>query len=229
MSTHGNYNGNMTKMPFFACFRLNNLVNELRLQLLGKLPTPSEANNEKLAEELEKERSRYAELLKKHKQVTEYLNDMLIENTNLCEKALLAEAAKEKIERKLNELTEQCNQTIENLNSSEKCSDETQRNSVVEYIKEVKLRLEDLQSVNLKTNEELIDHEIKLSLVKDENDNDKVDDDMVMNEDQAVLEEEKRAMGQVQIIFLHGQPIKLLHVGTLLANCSIFIYTWPND
>ncbi|KAH9630789.1 hypothetical protein HF086_001017 [Spodoptera exigua] len=146
--------------------RLNNLVNELRLQLLGKMPTISEQNNEQLQEELDRERARYQELLKKHKQVTEHLSNMLIENTNLCEKALLAEAAKDKIERKLNELTEQCNQTIENLNTTDK-DDEHQKSTVVDYLKEIKCRLEDLQSVNLKTNEELIDHEIKLSFVND--------------------------------------------------------------
>lgn len=161
------------------------------------MPTVNEQNNEKLQEELERERSRYAELLKKHKQVTEHLGNMLIENTNLCEKALLAEAAKDKIERKLNELTEQCNQTIENLNMTDKSDDEHQKTSVVDYLKEIKTRLEDLQSVNLKNNEELIDHEIKLSFVKDDNDHEKVDEDVVLNEDQAVLEEEKRAMGQV--------------------------------
>ncbi|CAG9105755.1 unnamed protein product [Plutella xylostella] len=176
--------------------RLNNLVNELRLQLLGKLPTPSEQNNEHLQEELEKEKAKYSELLKKHKQVTDYLGMMLIENTNLCEKALLAEAAKDKIERKLNELTEQCNQTIETLNTSEKVEDnEMQRTCVVDYLKDIKTRLEDLQSVNLKTNEELIDHEIKLSFVSGDSE-EKADDDVAMNEDQAVLEEEKRAMGQ---------------------------------
>ncbi|CAH0594100.1 unnamed protein product [Chrysodeixis includens] len=177
--------------------RLNNLVNELRLQLLGKLPTVSEQNNEQLQEELEREKARYAELLKKHKQVTEHLSNMLIENTNLCEKALLAEAAKDKIERKLNELTEQCNQTIENLNTSEK-DDDHQKTTVVDYLKEIKTRLEDLQSVNLKSNEELIDHEIKLSFVN-ENDHEKGDDEVMLNEDQAVLEEEKRAMGQVAL------------------------------
>lgn len=101
----------------------------------------SEQNNEQLQEELDREKSKYAELLKKHKQVTEHLSNMLIENTNLCEKALLAEAAKDKIERKLNELTEQCNQTIENLNMTEGSQDDNaQKTSVVDYLKEVKLR-----------------------------------------------------------------------------------------
>lgn len=118
---------------------------------------------------------------------------MLIENTNLCEKALLAEAAKEKIERKLNELTEQCNQTIDKLNTSE---EESQKTDVVDYLKEIKTRLEDLQSMNMKTNEELIDHEIKESFVRDGN-HDKIDDDALYNEEQAALEEEKRAIGQV--------------------------------
>lgn len=178
---------------------MNNLVNQLRLELLGKLPTVSEQNNEKLQEELDNERSKYAELLKKHKQVTEYLGSMLIENTNLCEKALLAEAAKDKLERKLNELTEQCNQTIENLNMTEKSDDDNRRNSVVDYLKEIKTRLEDLQSLNLKSNEELIDHEIKLSFIKEENDPDKIEEVMVLTDDQAVMEEEKRAMGQVNM------------------------------
>lgn len=91
---------------------------------------------------------------------------MLIENTNLCEKALLAEAAKDKIEQKLNELTEQCNQTIDNLNESK--DDEKNKTTVLDYIKEIKSRLEDLQSVNFKTNEELIDYEIKLSFTKED-------------------------------------------------------------
>ncbi|XP_063387336.1 chromosome-associated kinesin KIF4 [Cydia fagiglandana] len=174
--------------------RLNNLVNELRLQLLGKAPTVSEQNNEKLIEEIEREKAKYAELLKKHKQVTEHLGNMLIENTNLCEKALLAEAAKDKIEQKLNELTEQCNQTIDNLNESK--DDEKNKTTVLDYIKEIKSKLEDLQSVNFKTNEELIDYEIKSSFTKDEGEE---GDDVVLSEDQAVLEEEKRAMGQVAL------------------------------
>ncbi|XP_013147800.1 PREDICTED: chromosome-associated kinesin KIF4-like isoform X1 [Papilio polytes] len=179
--------------------RLNNLVNELRLQLVGKLPTVSENSNEQLKEELEMEKAKYADLLKKHKQMTEHLTNILIENTNLCEKALLAEAAKDKIERKLNELTEQCNQTIDNLSTTDKVPDEDCKNSVVDYLKEIKSRLEDLQSVNMKTNEELIDHEIKLSYIKEENDSEKVDDGVPLNEDQAVMEEQKRAMGQVAL------------------------------
>ncbi|XP_013171058.1 PREDICTED: chromosome-associated kinesin KIF4-like isoform X5 [Papilio xuthus] len=179
--------------------RLNNLVNELRLQLVGKLPTVSENSNEQLKEELEMEKAKYADLLKKHKQMTEHLTNILIENTNLCEKALLAEAAKDKIERKLNELTEQCNQTIDNLSTTDNVPDEDCKNSVVEYLKDIKSRLEDLQSVNMKTNEELIDHEIKLSYIKEENDSEKVDDGIPLNEDQAVMEEQKRAMGQVAL------------------------------
>lgn len=203
--------------------RLNNLVNELRLQLVGKLPTISEQNNEQLQEQLDKEKARYAELLKKHKQVTEHLSNMLVENTNLCEKALLAEAAKEKIERKLNELTEQCNQTIENINTTDFSQDEGQKTTVVDYLKEIKTRLEDLQSVNLKTNEELIDHEIKLSFVKEDVDGEKVDEEVILNEDQAVLEEEKRAMGQVALNqelqeLNRAMAIKASVVQAILAN-----------
>ncbi|XP_068618923.1 chromosome-associated kinesin KIF4 [Battus philenor] len=203
--------------------RLNNLVNELRVQLLGKFPSVTEQGNEQLQEELEKEKAKYAELLNKHKQMTEHLSNMLIENTNLCEKALLAEAAKDKIERKLNELTEQCNQTLENLNSTDKVPDDDRRNSVVDYLKEIKTRLEDLQSVNMKTNEELIDHEIKLSFVKDDNGSDKVDVEMILNEDQAVMEEEKRAMGQVALNqelqeLNRAMAIKASVVQAILAN-----------
>ncbi|XP_047994616.1 chromosome-associated kinesin KIF4-like isoform X2 [Leguminivora glycinivorella] len=198
--------------------RLNNLVNELRLQLIGKAPTDSEQNNEKLLEEIEREKAKYAELLKKHKQVTEHLGNMLIENTKLCEKALLAEAAKDKIEQKLNELTEQCNQTIDNLNESK--DDEKNRTTVLDYIKEIKNRLEDLQSVNFKTNEELIDYEIKSSFTKDEGEE---GEDVVLSEDQAVLEEEKRAMGQVALNqelqeLNHAMAIKASVVQAILAN-----------
>ncbi|GBP13460.1 Chromosome-associated kinesin KIF4 [Eumeta japonica] len=179
--------------------RLNNLVNQLRLQLLGKMPTSNESND-KLLEELEQTKAKNVELLKKHKHLTEHLGNMLIENTNLCEKALLAEAAKDKIERKLNELREQCNQTIENLSSTEVLDDENKKLNVVDYIKEIKMRLEDLQSLNTKTDEELLDHEIKISFhSKDENDNDRLDDEVILNEDQVVIEEEKRAMGQVAL------------------------------
>ncbi|XP_063539337.1 chromosome-associated kinesin KIF4 isoform X2 [Cydia strobilella] len=198
--------------------RLNNLVNELRLQLLGKAPTESEQTNEKLIEEIEREKAKYAELLKKNKQVTEHLGNMLIENTNLCEKALLAEAAKDKIEQKLNELTEQCNQTIDNLNESK--DDEKNKTTVMDYIKEIKSKLEELQSVNLKTNEELIDHEIKLSLSKDDGEEGEI---VVLSEDQAVLEEEKRAMGQVALNqelqeLNRAMAIKASVVQAILAN-----------
>ncbi|XP_023954901.1 chromosome-associated kinesin KIF4 [Bicyclus anynana] len=180
--------------------RLNKLVNDLRLQLIGKVPSVSEDNNEQLQEQLDKEKAKYAELLKKHKQVTEHLGNMLIENTNLCEKALLAEMAKDKIERKLNELTEQCNQTIDNLSTTDFVNDDNiQKTNVMDYLKDIKTRLEDLQSVNIKTEEELIDHEIKLSFVKSEGETDKGEDVVMLNEDQVALEEEKRAMGQVAL------------------------------
>ncbi|XP_050354078.1 chromosome-associated kinesin KIF4 [Nymphalis io] len=204
--------------------RLNNLVNELRLQLVGKLPTISEQNNEQLQEQLDREKARYAELLKKHKQVTEHLSNMLVENTNLCEKALLAEAAKEKIERKLNELTEQCNQTIDNITTTDFSQDDNgHKSTVVDYLKEIKTKLEDLQSVNLKTNEELIDHEIKLSFVKENVDGEKVDEEIILNEDQAVMEEEKRAMGQVALNqelqeLNRAMAIKASVVQAILAN-----------
>lgn len=129
---------------------------------------------------------------------------MLIENTNLCEKALLAEAAKEKLERKLNELTEECNQTIDKINTSE---DDSQKTDVVNYLKEIKTKLEDLQSMNVRTNEELIDHEIKASFVTD-GDHDKMDNDALFNEEQAALEEEKRAIGQVGICFVFSPNFK---------------------
>lgn len=203
-----NFSGTEVDFQITFISRLNNLVNELRLQLLGKLPSPNEQNNEQLQEDLDRERSKYQELLKKHKLVTEHLSSMLIENTNLCEKALLAEAAKEKIERKLNELTEQCNQTIETLNTSE--NEENNKTSVVDYLKEIKTRLEDLQSVNLRTNEELIDHEIKLSFLKDDADPDKIDDDVLLNEEQAVVEEEKRTMGHVCFTFNLTLHLKLV-------------------
>ncbi|CAK1552322.1 unnamed protein product [Leptosia nina] len=200
--------------------RLNNLVNDLRLQLLGQLPTISEQNNEQLQDELDKEKARYQELLKKHKQVTEHLSNMLIENTNLCEKALLAEAAKDKIEKKLNELTEQCNQTIDNL-TTDKEDDELQKTNVMDCLKEIKTRLEDMQVVNRQTNEELIDHEIKLSYLKDSSDNN--DDEVVLSEDQAVLEEEKRAMGHVALNqelqeLNRAMAIKASVVQAILAN-----------
>ncbi|XP_038206709.1 chromosome-associated kinesin KIF4 [Zerene cesonia] len=213
--------------------RLNNLVNELRLQLLGKLPTVSEQNNEQLEEELEREKARYQELLKKHKQVTEHLGNMLIENTNLCEKALLAESAKEKLERKLNELTQQCNQTIENFNTTDNQDEESQKTTMVDYLKEIKTRLEDLQSFNMKTNEEMIDHEIKLSFIKKDGDGEKLDDEEVLNEDQVVLEEEKRAMGQVALNqelqeLNRAMAIKASVVQAILANNKEMIDSHQN-
>ncbi|XP_050666124.1 chromosome-associated kinesin KIF4 isoform X1 [Leptidea sinapis] len=177
--------------------RLNKLVNDLRLQLIGKLPLMNDENESSLKEELEREKARYQELLKKHKQLTEYLSSMVVDNTNLCEKALLAEAAKDKFERKLNELTEQCNTTIENLSSAD--NNDEKKSSVVDYLKEIKTRLEDLQSINVKSNEELLDHEIKVSFIKDDADGDRNEDVLEMTEDQAVMEEEKRAMGQIAL------------------------------
>ncbi|XP_045784067.1 chromosome-associated kinesin KIF4-like isoform X1 [Maniola jurtina] len=182
--------------------RLNKLVNDLRLQLVGKIPTTSyadAASNEQLQEQLEAERAKYAELLKKHKQVTQHLRNMLTENTNFCEKALLAETAKDKIEQKLNVLREHCNQIIENLSTTDAIQDDnSQKTHVMDYLKHIKTCMEDLQSVNSKMEEELIDHEIKLSFIKSE-DGEKSEEVEELNDDQAVMEEEKRAMGQIAL------------------------------
>lgn len=80
--------------------------------------------------------------------------------------------------------------------------DEHQKTTVVDYIKEIKSKLEDLQSVNWKIDQDMINHEIKLSLDNhsvhasngDEDEGVMVDE---VDDQTAAEEEEKRAMGQV--------------------------------
>ncbi|XP_045490201.1 chromosome-associated kinesin KIF4 isoform X2 [Pieris rapae] len=182
--------------------RLTNLVNDLKLQLLDKLPSPSDKSKEQLQEELDREIAKSQVLLNKNKQITEHLGNIFIENTNLCEKVLLAEAANNKIEGKLNELTEHCNQIIENV-TMDKEEDDSQKTSLMDYLKEIKTRLEDMQTLKKHINEEMIDHDIKVSYMLRENgDNGHNSDngvEEVMTEDQAAIEGEKRAMGQVAL------------------------------
>lgn len=153
--------------------------------------TPRDESNDDLRDELEKQRTKHHELLQKHKLVCDQLGNMLIQNSNLCDKALLAEAAREKIERKLNEMKEQCDVTIDNLNEKEEEADKT---NMIEYIKDIKCQLEELQSVNLKSEKDMIDRDMDMLT---HSVGDRHDDDLPMSEDVAVAEQEKRAMGQV--------------------------------
>lgn len=58
---------------------------------------------------------KYQEVLNKNKILTCELQKSLNEHTSMIEKVFLAEASKDQVEKKLCELQEECNQTIENL------------------------------------------------------------------------------------------------------------------
>lgn len=106
---------------FDLIYRLNNLVQQLRLQIVnegcGIVPDSSDTLKE-LQEERRKNAElweKYQEVLNKNKKLTCELQKSLNEHTSMIERAFIAEASKDQVEKKLCELTEECNQTIEHL------------------------------------------------------------------------------------------------------------------
>lgn len=130
-------------------FRLNSTVQQLRLQLLNSGCGFSEDTG-RLSEELKRERmknvqlmDKYEIVLEKNKNLNRMLQEALTENTNIFEKILLAEAAKEKVDQKLTVITEECNLTIDNL---QKVSETSSREEAIQSMCEMRRQIMDLHS-----------------------------------------------------------------------------------
>lgn len=127
------------------------MVQQLRMQLLnGAGGCGFSEDNTQLSEELKREKMKYVQLMDKHeivldknKKLNRMLQEALTENTNIFEKIILAEAAKEKVDQKLTEITEECNQTIDNL---QKVSETSSREEAIQSMCEMRRQIMDLHS-----------------------------------------------------------------------------------
>ncbi|XP_034232516.1 chromosome-associated kinesin KIF4 [Thrips palmi] len=133
--------------------RLQKENNELRLQILGsggKIGTcPKE--HEDLADENDT-------LKAKNRKLTEALNNALSETTNLMERALLAELARDRMNMKLKELNAQCNMTIDQFDQSKENSPSTRGN--LAGLKTIQSKIVELQAEQQHGEDEIKKHEL---------------------------------------------------------------------
>ncbi|KAK3916982.1 Chromosome-associated kinesin KIF4 [Frankliniella fusca] len=134
--------------------RLQKENTELRLQLLGNGGTIGTCPPEHL--QLGEEN----ELLKtKNRKLTEALNNAINESTNLMERALLAELARDRINVKLKELNAKCNMTIETF-ESEDLSPTALTNGNLAGLKDLQSKILELQAEQQQGEEEIKKHEL---------------------------------------------------------------------
>lgn len=133
--------------------RLQKENTELRLQILGNggniVTCPKE--HEDLSNENDN-------LKAKNRKLTEALNNALSESTNLMERALLAELARDRMNIKIKELTAQCNMTINQFDQSQENSPTTQGN--LAGLRDIQSKIVELQAEQQHGEEEIKKHEL---------------------------------------------------------------------
>lgn len=135
--------------------RLQKENTELRLQLLGQGGAIGYGpqQHQVLEEEIET-------LKMKNRKLTEALNNAINESTNLMERAVLAELARDRMNMKLKELNAQCNITIENFDNSKDLSPSTSVRGNLAGLKELKCKIVELQVEQQNGEEEIKKHEL---------------------------------------------------------------------
>lgn len=135
--------------------RLQKENTELRLQVLGNGGTIGTCPKEHLELEEENETLRL-----KNRKLTDALNNAINESTNLMERALLAELARDRMNIKLKELNAQCNLTIENFDQSREMSPSASMRGNLAGLKELQTKIVELQAEQKHGEDEIKKHEL---------------------------------------------------------------------
>ncbi|EFX89985.1 hypothetical protein DAPPUDRAFT_232248 [Daphnia pulex] len=101
-------------------------------------------------------------------QLTHALQLALEENTNMCEKALLADAANQQMKQRLEELQVQTEQTLGAMNQTINETGDLNATKTIEQVLSLKSKIEEIQDVQRKGEIEQVNHDIQTS-----NDSDK--------------------------------------------------------
>ncbi|XP_046652792.1 chromosome-associated kinesin KIF4-like [Daphnia pulicaria] len=130
-------------------------------QLLASNGTSSFAEVEQLRQHL-----KFAE--EEKVQLTHALQLALEENTNMCEKALLADAANQQMKQRLEELQVQTEQTLGAMNQTINETGDLNATKTIEQVLSLKSKIEEIQDVQRKGEIEQVNHDMQTS-----NDSDK--------------------------------------------------------
>ncbi|PSN37848.1 hypothetical protein C0J52_20777 [Blattella germanica] len=139
---------------------LKHQIQELRLELLARGSGGGNCPPEHTA--LEKD---IASLVMKNRKLTEELNDALSAGTNLFERALMAEVARDRMKVKLCELQAEYGQTMESLSHSV-----DQENCPATFLEQLKslrdlqIKIQELQAEQKRSSDEIMNHQITSSI-----------------------------------------------------------------
>jgi kinesin family protein 4/21/27 len=135
--------------------RLKQQVQELRLELLAQTGSGGCPPQHKHLEE------DIANLVTKNRTLTEELNNALSASTNLFERAVIAEIARDRMKVKLCELQAECGQAMDSL--SQTVDQENCPAPLLEQLKslhDLHLKIQELQAEQKRSNDELLSHEL---------------------------------------------------------------------
>ncbi|XP_047115391.1 chromosome-associated kinesin KIF4A [Schistocerca piceifrons] len=135
--------------------RLKQENQQLRLELLSKGgPGVSSQEFSKLKEE-------YDSVIIKNRKLTQALNEALTEQTNLVERALLAEVSRDKMKVKLCELQTEYGNAMESLNNTvDPNTCPAAFYEQLKTLKELQLKIQELQADQKRAAEEILNHEL---------------------------------------------------------------------
>jgi len=93
-------------------------------------------------------------------QLTQALQSALEENTNMCEKALMADVASQQMKHQLDQLKAQAEQTLGTINQTLNETRELDGTKTVEQVLSLKAKIEEIQEVHRKGEIDLANHEL---------------------------------------------------------------------
>lgn len=199
----------------YFLYRLNNLVQELRVQIVNNGCGILSKDTSEILKQLEEERSKnialqekYQEVLAKNKKLSTELQKSLSEHTNMIERAFLAEASKDKVERKLTELTEECNQTIEHLKEIK--NESTVNEEAYNSICKMRSKIVDLQTEQKQCGQmilKLADDDVEDLKIENESDDDALESDSPEKFNASDLDEKEEAHVLDQVIISNNNKI----------------------
>ncbi|PNF43510.1 hypothetical protein B7P43_G09319 [Cryptotermes secundus] len=139
--------------------RLKQHNQELRLELLAKTGSGGcPAHHKHLEEDI-------TNLVTRNRMLTEELNDALSASTNLFERALLAEVARDRMKLKLCELQAEYGQAMDSL--SQTVEQENCPATFLEQLKslrDLQLKIQELQAEQKRSSDEILNHELSSGL-----------------------------------------------------------------
>ncbi|XP_066995336.2 chromosome-associated kinesin KIF4A [Anabrus simplex] len=175
--------------------RLKQQVLELQLELMG-------ASTSKKPEEGQwKNSHEYDSLISKNRALTEAINNAFNANANLLERASIAEAARDRMKDRLNELKNEYDQALKDIQEIMLNNDLPDFHLKLNFLEDLGRKIKDIQMEHLQSSDEILKHELNENKLCNVSPGQAVESESSLHEElqEASFDEEHEALTMQQV------------------------------